>query len=33
MPPLGAQIVAEGAAKLREGAQVLPLGARKGTGA
>ena len=31
--PLGAQIVAEGAAKLREGAQVTAAGARKGPGA
>lgn len=31
--PLGAQIVAEGASKLREGAQVTAAGARKGPGA
>ena len=31
--PLGAQIVAEGASKLREGAQVTTAGARKGPGA
>ncbi|MEQ3625828.1 MAG: efflux RND transporter periplasmic adaptor subunit [Celeribacter sp.] len=30
--PLGAQIVAEGAAKLREGAQVAAAGARQGSG-
>jgi len=31
--PLGAEVVAEGAAKLREGAQVTAAGARKGPGA